>query len=635
MINITLPDGSLKQFDKHSTGSDVAKSISEGLQRDCVAMRLDDKTVDLDYRIEKDSEVKLITIKDEEALHILRHSAAHVMAQAISSLYKDAKLTIGPAIDDGFYYDIDMEPLSEDDFPKIEAEMKKIVKAKMPFIRKEISKKEALDFYKDEKYKTELISELDDNDITFYTQGDFTDLCRGPHVPHTGFVKAFKLIKVSGAYWRADQKRAQLQRIYGTVFFTKKELDDYIKFIEEAKKRNHRKIGAAMDLYSFHEEAPGMPFFHAKGIELWNTLIDYWRKEHKKAGYTETKTPLILNRSLWERSGHWENYKENMYATIIDEEDYAIKPMNCPGGMLLYNTKPHSYKELPIRAAEIGLVHRHELSGVLSGLFRVRAFHQDDAHIFMAENQIQDEILGVLKFAERIYGTFGLGFHFELSTRPEKSIGTDKQWEVATKGLESALDIYGREYKINEGDGAFYGPKIDIYIEDALCRAWQCGTIQLDMSLPERFDLAYIGKNNEKLRPIMIHRVIYGSIERFLGILVEHFAGKFPLWLAPLQAILLPINDKLVPYTEEIEKRFQEADIRVETDKRTESLNKKVRDAQINKIPLIITIGEKERENGTLSVRTSEGKVAYGLNEEKFLKDALKHIFLKKSTPLV
>jgi len=519
-----------------------------------------------------------------------------------------------------------MEPLPEDNFAKIEAEMKKIVKAKIPFVRKEISKKEALALYKDEPYKSELISELDDAEISFYEQDDFTDLCRGPHVPHTGFLKAFALTKVSGAYWRADQTKAQLQRIYGTAFFTKKELNAYMDFIREAKKRNHRKVGVAMDLFSFHEEAPGMPFFHPKGIDIWNTLIDYWRKEHKKAGYVETKTPLILNRRLWEKSGHWDNYRENMYTTTIDDADYAIKPMNCPGGMLLYNAKPHSYRELPLRAAEIGLVHRHELSGVLSGLFRVRAFHQDDAHIFMAEDQIQNEILAILQFAERIYSTFGLGFHLELSTRPEKSIGTDEQWQVATEGLKAALKSYGHEYKINEGDGAFYGPKIDIHIEDALGRAWQCGTIQLDMSLPERFDLHYIGKNNEKSRPTMIHRVIYGSIERFFGILVEHFAGKFPLWLAPVQIILLPINDGLIPYAEKIRKRFQEADLRVETDKRTESLNKKVRDAQINKIPLIVTIGTKEREAGTLSVRTPDGKVAYGIKEKEFIEKTLRHI---------
>ncbi|RPJ12068.1 MAG: threonine--tRNA ligase, partial [Desulfobacteraceae bacterium] len=458
MINITLPDGKIKSFESPPTGLDLAKSISEGLARNCVAMELDGKLADLDNLISTDSKVRLITTGDKEALEILRHSAAHVMAQAILHIYKDAKLTIGPVVEDGFYYDIDMEPVSRENFDKIEAEISRLVSAKIPFKRKEVSKAEALSFYKNEPYKIELISELKDGTISLYEQGDFTDLCRGPHLPHTGFIKAIKLMKVSGAYWRADQAKAQLQRIYGTAFFSKKELDDHLRFIEEAIKRNHRKIGVALDLFSFHDEAPGMPFFHPKGMNIWGALIDYWKEEHRAAGYVETKTPIMLNRSLWERSGHWENYRENMYTSVVDETEYAIKPMNCPGGMLLYAVKPHSYKDLPLRAAEIGLVHRHELSGVLSGLFRVRAFHQDDAHIFMTPDQIEGEILGVLKLVERIYSTFGLGFHLELSTRPKKSIGTDEQWRVATDGLKSALASYGIDYKTNEGDGAFYGP---------------------------------------------------------------------------------------------------------------------------------------------------------------------------------
>jgi len=482
MINITLPDKSIKSFENNPTGLDVAKSISEGFAQNCVAMEQDGTLVDLNRTITKDSRIKFITTRDKEALEILRHSAAHVMAEAVTFLYKDAKLTIGPVVKDGFYYDIDMEPVSEDDFPKIEAEIKKIIKAKKPFTRKEVSKSEALEFYKDEPYKLELISDLEDGTISFYTQGNFTDLCRGPHLPHTGLIKAIKLMKVSGAYWRADQTKAQLQRIYGTAFFNKKELNQYLHLLEEAKKRDHRKIGMALDLFSFHEEAAGMPFFHAKGMDIWNALLEYWRDEHKAAGYVETKTPIMLDRSLWEKSGHWENYRENMYTSVIDKTEYAIKPMNCPGGMLLYGIKPHSYKTLPVRAAEIGLVHRHELSGVLSGLFRVRAFHQDDAHIFMTPDQIENEILGVLKLVERIYKSFGLEFTLELSTRPEKSIGTDQQWERATNGLKGALDTYGKEYAINEGDGAFYGPKIDIHIQDALGRTWQCGTIQLDMA---------------------------------------------------------------------------------------------------------------------------------------------------------
>ena len=626
MINITFPDGNIKSFENSLTGLDVAKSISEGFARNCVAMKLDSELVDLNTKIAQDSQVRLITTKDPEALEILRHSAAHVMAQAVLHLYKDAKLTIGPSVEDGFYYDIDMEPVSEDNFEKIEAEMKKTIKAKVPFERKVVSKSEALEFYKDEPYKLEMISELEDQDISFYSHEDFTDLCRGPHLPHTGFIKAAKLMKVSGAYWRADQTKAQLQRIYGTAFFAKKELDKYLHFLEEAKKRNHRKIGIALDLFSFHDEAPGMPFFHAKGMVIWNALLEYWREEHRNAGYVETKTPILLQRSLWERSGHWDNYRENMYFTMIDDNDNAIKPMNCPGGMLLYNTKRHSYKDLPIRASEIGLVHRHELSGVLSGLFRVRAFHQDDAHIFMTPDQIQGEILSVLQLEERIYKTFGLGFNLELSTRPEKSIGTDEQWEVATKGLKAALETYGKEYKINEGDGAFYGPKIDFHTRDALGRTWQCGTVQLDMSLPERFNLFYIDKDNEKRRPIMIHRTVYGSIERFFGILIEHFAGKFPLWMAPIQATILAINDELVPYANNVKIELAKAGLRTEVDSRTESLNKKVRDAQLNKIPLILTIGNKEKESGNLSVRTLDGKVRFGVPQEEFLHRVLSHI---------
>ena len=630
MVNITFPDGNIKGFEENSTGLDVAKSISNGFARNCIAMKLDSEMVDLNTRITQEAKIRFITTKDTEAIEILRHTAAHVMAQAILRLYPEAKLTIGPAVEDGFYYDIDMQPVSKDDFPKIEAEIKKIIKEKLPIVRREVPKEEALEFYKNEPYKLEMISELDDHTISFYKQGEFTDLCRGPHLPHTGFVKAIRLMKVSGAYWRADQTKAQLQRIYGTAFFSKKELEEYIHFLEEAKRRNHRKIGEAMELFSFHDEAPGMPFIHPKGMVMWNILIDYWRKEHLAAGYTETKTPIMLKRNLWEQSGHWDNYRENMYTSVVDEYDYAIKPMNCPGGMLIYGNRSHSYRELPLRAGEIGLVHRHELSGVLSGLFRVRAFHQDDAHLFMTPDQIQDEIIGVLSLSERIYETFGLGFHLELSTRPEKSIGNDKQWEVATEGLRSALDVYGKEYIVNEGDGAFYGPKIDLHIKDALGRTWQCGTIQLDMSFPERFDLSYIDKDNEKHRPIMIHRTVFGSLERFFGILIEHFAGKFPLWLSPVQAILLPINDELVSYADEIKMLLEKESLRMDVDSRTESLNKKVRDAQLNNIPLILTIGKKEKESKTLSVRTLDGSVKHGIAHENFIERVLSHINQRK-----
>ncbi|MBF0233599.1 MAG: threonine--tRNA ligase [Desulfamplus sp.] len=626
MINITLPDNSIKSFESYPSGMDVAISISEGFARNCVAMKIEDKVLDLNSVIKNDCSIKFITTKDKDALEILRHSAAHVMAEAVQSIYPDAALTIGPVVDDGFYYDIYMKPGSEEDFPTIEAEINNIIKAKKTFERKVVTKEDALEIFKDNPYKTELIQELSDQEISLYQQGGFTDLCRGPHIPHTGMIKGIKLMKTSGAYWRADQSKAQLQRLYGTAFFDKKDLNAYLHLIEEAKKRDHRKLGTKLDLYSFHQEAAGMPFFHAKGMEMWNVLLEYWREEHKRAGYVETKTPVMLSRHLWEQSGHWENYRENMYTSVVDDEEYAIKPMNCPGGMILYKTGSYSYRDLPLRAGEIGLVHRHEMSGALSGLFRVRAFHQDDAHIFMTPDQIEDEILGVLNLVNRIYSRFGLGFHLELSTRPKKSIGSDAQWEEATNGLKNALNKYGQDYVINEGDGAFYGPKIDIHIKDALGRTWQCGTVQLDMALPERFDLSYKGADNEKHRPIMIHRVIYGSIERFFGILVEHFAGKFPLWLAPVQAVILPINDDLAPHAHDVSRQLTEHGIRCEVDTRTESLKKKVRDAQVNYTPLIITIGEKERESATLSVRTLDGNVKMGLAINEFVKPVIKHI---------
>ncbi len=634
MINITLPDNTEKQFEEPVDGFTVARAISEGFAGNCVAMEVNGNKLDMQHIIRGDAKIRFITQKDPEALDVLRHTAAHVMAQAVCNLYSDAILTIGPVIENGFYYDFDMKPISEEDFPKIEAEMKRIVKDKLPIKREEVSKAEALDFYKNDPYKQEIISELDDGTISFYVQGDFTDLCRGPHLPHTGFIKAFKLLKVSGAYWRGDPARPQLQRVYGTAFFDKKSLNAYLQFVEEAKKRDHRKIGTALDLYSFSDQAPGMPFFHPNGMELWNALLEYWREEHRVAGYVETKTPLILNRSLWEESGHWENYRENMYTLVIDETESAIKPMNCPGGMLLYKRKRHSYKDLPIRAAEVGLVHRHELSGVLSGLFRVRAFHQDDAHIFMTPEMIEGEILDVLKLVERMYSTFGLGFYMELSTRPAKSIGTDAQWEQATSGLSAALEAYGADYTVNDGDGAFYGPKIDIHIKDAIGRTWQCGTIQLDMSLPERFGLSYIGEDNEKHRPVMIHRVIFGSIERFLGILVEHYAGKFPLWLAPVQAIILPINDSLASYAGEVNKRFKTAGIRSAVDDRTESLNRKVREAQLLQIPLIITVGEKEKDAKTLAIRTLDGKVRYGVEQDGFIRGIAENITARRQDPV-
>ena len=627
MINITFPDDSIKQFEEIPTGMDVAKRISEGFARNCVAMRIDERLLDLSLTIEEDCAIEFVTTNDAEGLEILRHSSAHVMAEAVLNLYPDAKLTIGPVVEDGFYYDIDMPPMGEEKLDDIEKEMKKIIKAKAGFERKVVSKAEALDLFQDNPFKMELINELpEDEEISLYQNGKFVDLCRGPHIPHTGMIKGVKLMKISGAYWRADQSREQLQRIYGTSFFDKKKLNKYLHLIEEAKKRDHRKVGTKLDLFSFHDEAAGMAFFHAKGMDMWNTLLDYWREEHRAAGYVETKTPIMLNRKLWEQSGHWENYRENMYTSVIDDEEYAIKPMNCPGGMILYKTKSYSYRDLPLRAGEVGLVHRHELSGALSGLFRVRSFHQDDAHIFMMPEQIESEVHGVLKLAERIYGKFGLDFHLELSTRPEKSIGDDDLWEKATAGLEAALKAYGRDYVINEGDGAFYGPKIDIHIKDALGRTWQCGTVQLDMALPERFDLTYKGQDNDKHRPIMIHRVIYGSMERFFGILVEHFAGKFPLWLAPVQAVVLPINQDLIPHAEKVKAMMDKAGIRCEVDGRNETLKKKIREAQVNYVPLILTIGDKEKEADTLSVRTLDGKVRMGLSNDDFLTPVLHHI---------
>ncbi len=626
MICITFPDNAVREFENIPTGMEIAQSISEGFARNCVAVKIGDKLLDLSLPVHQDSAVSFITIQDDQGLDILRHSSAHVMAEAVLNLYDQAKLTIGPVVEEGFYYDIDMAPLSEDDLGAIEAEMKKIIQAKNRFERQVVSKAQALEIFKDNPFKLELIQELEEQEISLYQNGKFIDLCRGPHIPHTGMIKGFKLLKISGAYWRADQTREQLQRLYGISFFDKKQLNAYIHLIEEAKKRDHRKLGTRLDLFSFHDEAPGMPFFHAKGIDMWNSLLDYWREEHKAAGYVETKTPVLLNRKLWEQSGHWENYRENMYTSVIDEEEYAIKPMNCPGGMILYKTRAYSYRDLPLRAGEVGLVHRHELSGALSGLFRVRAFHQDDAHIFMTPDQIGTEVSGVLRLAQRIYSRFGLTFHLELSTRPKKSIGTDGQWEEATQGLKSALEQYGQTYVINEGDGAFYGPKIDIHIKDALGRTWQCGTVQLDMALPQRFDLSYKGQDNEKHRPIMIHRVIYGSMERFFGILVEHFAGRFPLWLAPVQAILLPINQDLIAHADTLQKILEAQHIRCEVDRRNETLKKKIREAQVNYVPLIITIGDKEKESSTLSVRTLDGKVKLGISMDNFVTPVKDHI---------
>jgi len=638
-IKLIFPGGSHKEYDKGITGEEIAKSISEGLLRKAVCIKLDDKLIDLATPIINSGKIKVITFSDSEGKNVFRHSTAHLMAHAITRLFPDAKLTIGPVVDEGFYYDIDHSPFKPEDIDKIEDEMRKIVKEDLKIERKELTTKETLDTFRNNSYKQEIIKNIqefesessENNDkVSIYTQGEFSDLCRGPHLPRTGMIKAFKLTKLAGAYWRGDSKNKQLQRIYGISFPDKKELDEYLKMLEEAEKRDHKKIGKELDLFSFHEEGPGFPFFKPKGMIIWNALLDYWRDMHRKYNYKEIKTPIMLSKLLWEKSGHWGYYRQNMYTSTIDNMEYAIKPMNCPGGMMAYSETVHSYRDLPLRMGEIGLVHRHELSGVLNGLFRVRCFHQDDAHIYMTEEQMKDEILSVLKLAEEMYATFGLSYHLELSTRPEKSVGTDEAWELSTNGLKSALNSIGKEYKINEGDGAFYGPKIDIHIKDALGRTWQCGTIQLDMNLPERFDLTYEGTDGKKHRPIMLHRVIYGSLERFFGILTEHYAGKFPLWLNPVQVRLLTIADRHNEYADKIYEILNDAGIRVEKDYRSETMNKKIRNAQLDQVNYIIVIGDKEADSGTVNVRTRDNIVQGEKEIDIFMNELLNEIKSKK-----
>lgn len=620
-IKIKFPDNSVKEYEKGISIIEIAKKLGKKLADDAIAAKLNDKLVDLSTKINKDSKLKIITFKDDEGKEVFRHSSAHLMAQAIKNLFPKAKFAIGPAIDEGFYYDIDYEKsFTPEDFVKIEKEMDKIVKENLKIERTELSKKQALKLFKGNPYKTEMIKELEDEKITIYKQGDFIDFCKGPHVPSTGKIKAFKLTKIAGAYWKGDAKNKQLQRLYGISFPDKKQLEDYLKLLEEAEKRDHRKLGKELDLFSVHDEGPGFPFFHPKGTVIINILKDFWRKEHAKAGYTEVITPMILNKNLWEQSGHWDHYKENMYFTKIDDQDYAIKPMNCPGGILIYKTRLRSYRELPMRVGEMGTVHRHELSGVLAGLFRVRCFTQDDAHIYMTEEQIKDEIIGVINLSEKFYKLFGFEYKVELSTKPDNAMGSDEAWEKAIAGLKDALDAKKVKYKINEGEGAFYGPKIDFHLKDCLGRTWQCGTIQLDFAMPEKFNLTYEGKDGKKHGPIMIHRTIYGSIERFLGILIEHYAGKFPLWLSPVQAIVLNINDSHINYGEELKKKLAENNLRVETDFRAETMPKKVREAQLKKIPLILTVGDKEQKNNTVAVRTLDGKVYFNIKPEDLIK---------------
>ena len=623
MIKVKLMDGSMKEIEDGSNGYSLATSISRKLAKEAVAAKVNGKLVDLSHELKESDQVEIITVDSEEGIEIIRHSTAHVMAQAVKRIYGNVKLAIGPTVKNGFYYDFDLDtPLTHGDIEKIEEEMNKIINEDLKFKRKDVSREEALKLMseKGEDYKVQLINDLDESEIiSLYEQGDFTDLCRGPHIPSTKFIKAFKLTSVAGAYWRGSEKNKMLQRIYGVAFATKKELDKYLNMIEEAKKRDHRKLGRELRLFEIMDEGPGFPFFLPKGVVLKNILIDYWRKLHNKAGYVEIETPIMLNKELWIRSGHWDHYKENMYTSMIDDKEFALKPMNCPGGMLVYKSEGHSYRDLPLRVGELGRVHRHELSGALHGLMRVRAFTQDDAHIFMLPEQIKSEILGVIKLIDEVYGTLGFKYNVELSTRPEDSMGSDEEWNMAESSLKEALDEGGLDYKINEGDGAFYGPKIDFHIEDSLGRSWQCGTIQLDFQLPQRFELEYIGSDGEKHRPIVIHRVIFGSIERFIGILIEHFAGKFPVWLAPVQVKVLPISDNFIEYGSKVLATLREAGIRCEIDNRSEKIGYKIREARNERVPYMIIVGEKEKNHGNISLRSREGGDEGSTSLEEFI----------------
>ena len=609
-IKVTLKDGTVREYPKGVTVQQVAEDISPGLARSAVGGEIDGKPVDYLTPIEDDVELNLVKFEDENGKIFLRHTGSHILAQAVKRLYPEAKLAIGPAIKDGFYYDIDTDhPFTPEDLEKIEAEMKKIIKEDLKVSKFELPRDEAIEFVKKhgEDYKVELIEDLpEDAHISFYQQGEFVDLCAGPHVPSTGRVKAVKLMSVAGAYWRGSEKNKMLQRIYGTAFEKKNDLQAYLDKMEEAKKRDHRKIGKEMDLFSIQEEGPGFPFFHPKGMVIRNELENFWRQEHVTRGYDEIKTPIILNEDLWHQSGHWDHYKENMYFTQIDEGNYAVKPMNCPGSILVYKRKMYSYRDFPLRMGELGLVHRHEMSGVLHGLMRVRCFTQDDAHIFMLPEQIKEEIIGVIDFVDFVYKKFGFKYHVELSTRPEDAMGTEEEWNLATDALRDALEARGLKYKINEGDGAFYGPKIDFHLEDCIGRTWQCGTIQLDFQMPQRFDINYVGADGEKHRPIMIHRVIFGSIERFIGILIEHFAGKFPLWLAPVQARILPISEKHYEAAAALRKKLAAEGMRVELDDRSEKVGYKIREAQVQKVPYMLIMGDREIEENKVNVRNRD-----------------------------
>mgnify|MGYP004528722981 FL=1 len=608
MITIRLKDGKEKQFESAVSLADAAKAISNSLGKNALVAKVNGEMTDLRDLIVDGAEVEFFTKEDPEGLFTLRHTASHVMAQAIQHLFPGVKFAIGPAIDDGFYYDLDSDHVfSQEDFAAIEKEMSKIAKENIPLVKKVLPRDEALQYFKDkgQDYKVMLIEDLPEEEtISLYEQGDFTDLCAGPHLKSTGKVKTFKLMTVAGAYWRGDSKNKMLQRIYATAFFSKEDLDHYLFVRAEAEKRDHRKLGKQLDLFSFHEEGPGFPFFHPKGMILRNKLMDYERELFKEFGYVEIMTPVILSKKLWLQSGHWDHYKENMYFTQIDDEDYAIKPMNCPGGILFFKTQQRSYRDLPMRVGEFGLVHRHELKGALHGLFRVRCFTQDDAHIFMTQEQMKDEVIKCMAMYQKMYGVFGLEYHVELSTRPENSMGSDELWEISTNALREAIETAGVPYQINEGDGAFYGPKLDFHVQDSLGRTWQCGTIQMDMQLPERFDVNYIGEDGEKHRAVMLHRAGYGSLERFIGILIEHYAGAFPTWIAPVQAKIIPVTDKNLEYAKSVAAAMSESDIRVEVEEANETLGYKIRKAQMEKVPYMIIVGDQEMKGHTISVRS-------------------------------
>jgi len=632
MINVTLKDNVVKGFDNPVTVLEIAQNISEGLARNACAGIVNGEVQDLRYVVDKDSTVAICTFDDAEGKKAFRHTASHMMAQAIKRLFPETKLAIGPSIDDGFYYDFDRPtPFTEEELEKIEAEMKKIAKENIVLERYTLPRDKAIAFMKEkeEPYKVELIEDLpEDAEISFYKQGEFTDLCAGPHLMSTKSVKAFKLMSVAGAYWRGNEKNKMLSRIYGTAYTKNADLEEYLNMLEEAKKRDHRKLGKELKLFTMMDEAQGFPFFLPNGMTVKNLLTDYWHEIHKKAGYVEIQTPIIMNRELWERSGHWGHYKNNMYTTVIDEIDHAVKPMNCPGSLLLYKQEMHSYRDLPLRMGELGIVHRHEKSGALHGLMRVRCFTQDDAHIYMTQDQIRSEIKNVVELIDSVYKLFGFKYHVELSTRPEDSMGSDEAWELATEGLRGALEDIGMDYVVNEGDGAFYGPKIDFHLEDSIGRTWQCGTIQLDMNLPERFDLDYIDKDGSKKRPVMIHRVCFGSIERFIGILIEHFAGQFPTWLAPVQVKVLPISDKFADYAAKVNAELVDAGIRTEVDYRAEKIGYKIREARNERVPYIIVVGEKDLEVEKVSLRSREG----GDEGQKDLKEVIERITIEMVT---